>query len=343
MIKKLAKKIFFKEIAPSKVIALIEDYIKANQLDKRKVYETLSSELMKLKATSVYLNSDFIKRDIKAEIKGFIVYLNIDAGFDDVLFIIGPSSTNVNTVLSQINELIDSDNSDEQINKQLKKIQKSHFETSVEIKFMSEFKNPKNISRLRFDIRQGEEIQFNQTIGYFEDFEFNTTAKDYMEKYSIVDQYCTSMLNSPIKTKVSDKPSKVAEIKNKTLIDIWNKSEIDKYDQFIKLLKEENTLPQYTPETSIAFLKENKDGKLKWTKIPSRGWQRYIGGFLRVLADNDFIDILNFSAKQLMEISINSFLDEKDKLSNDAFIDSKNNFIEDKYLIPFQRMIKRLK
>ena len=68
MVKKLAKKLFSKEIDQNNVIVTIEEFIIENELDKTKVYNNLSAELMKLKQTSVYLNSEFIKRDIKPEI-----------------------------------------------------------------------------------------------------------------------------------------------------------------------------------------------------------------------------------------------------------------------------------
>jgi len=343
MVSKLAKTIFSKEVTFNNVVGIIEDFIQINNLDKKKVYESLSSELMKLKASSVYLNSELIKREIIAEVNGVIKYLNSSATQDEVFYIIGPNSINVNSLLNNVNTINETSASENELHDSLKELKQSLLNEGIDIKVMSDYKNQKNISRLNIANKQGDEVQINQSIGYFEDFEFNNTAREYMTKYAIVDQYCSSLLINPVKTKVSDKPSKVEEIKNMKLNQIWSKKEIAKYDQFISLLKEINTLPDYTPETSIAFITENNEGKLKWNKTPTKGWQRYLAGFLRVLGNNDFIEINNYSASQLISISINTFLDEKDTLSNDAFLDSKNDLLEEKYLLPFKKLIKRLK
>ena len=342
MVSKLAKTIFSKEVTFSNVVGIIEDFIQTNNLDKKKVYKSLSSELMKLKASSVYLNSEFIKREIITEVKGVIKYLNSSATQDEVFYIIGPTGINVNSILSKVNRFNETSASENKLHDSLNKLKQSLFNDGIDLKVMSDYKNPKNISRLNIVNKQGDEIQINQSIGYFEDFEFNNTAREYMTKYAIVDQYCSSVLSNPVKTKVSDKPSKVEEIKNMTLNQIWNIEEIAKYDQFISLLKEINTLPDHTPEISIAFITENNEGKLIWNKTPTKGWQRYLAGFLRVLGDKKFIQINNYSASQLIAISINTFLDEKDTLSNDAFLDSRSDALEDKYLLPFQKMIQRL-
>jgi hypothetical protein len=299
LVKKLAKKIFSKEIDQNNVIATIEEYIIDNELDKTKVYNNLSAELMKLKQTSVYLNSEFIKRYIKPEIDGELMYFNTSAVHSEILFIVGPSSTNVNSILSEANEIDDSASSDDQLFNRLKQLKETYLNMQVEIKFMYEYKNPQSISRLHFDSKQGDSVSDSQTIGYFEDFEFNTTAKDYIKKYSIVDQYCNSMLLNKTKTKVSDKPTKVEENKKKKLIDIWLGDRI-KYNQLLNLLQEENLLPDHEPETSIAFLNEESNGVFIWVKKPTKGYQSYMAGLLFVLSENKLISINDYSSKILV-------------------------------------------
>ncbi len=342
MIKKLAKKIFSKEVDQNNVIALIEEFITENKLDNKSVYNNLSSELMKLKQTSVYLNSDFIKRDIKPELSGDLIYFNPSAVHSDVLFIIGPSSTNLSNLLTQVNEIDDSAKSDDELLKRLKQLKKICLDNDVEVKFMYEYKNPQSISRLHFDCKQGTTVNAGQIIGYFEDFEFNSTAKDYIKKYSIVDQYCSSVLLNKTKTKDSERPSKVEENKKKKLRDIWD-GDIKIYDQMIVELQKEMLLPDYEPETVISFIQANSKGDLYWVKKPTKGYQSYMAGLLYVLSEKEFILINSYSSIVLKEICKNTFFKKDDSLNVDAFNKMRAGVLDKKYITPFRQIIKRMK
>lgn len=342
MISKLAKDIFLKETRIESVIAKIDEFSNSYTEDKKTIYESLSTELMKLKKRSIYLNSEATRISIVAEIGGFVHYLNSMAKDHEVLVIIGPKSLNFNKVLIQVNNAADaSNNEDEYEKKDLPKLKKGLLKDKIDIHFRHEYINAKNISRLSFLKKQGDEISKGESIGFFEDYEFTATAMEYMTKYNLVDSYCKSkigVVERPERRIVN--PRRTELEKKQKLQDVWDKNEIDNYKLFIDLLQKIYLLPEHTPEMETEFIKI-KNQELRWVKS-TRAWQSYIAGLLRACNEFNYIELNDFSTKTWMAICKNTFLESTDKLSQDAFDKMRVNDLHDKYIIPFMDILNTI-
>jgi len=337
MITKLAKDIFDKETMLDSVKEKIIEYVKANPSERKTVYTNLVNELMKLKKNSVYLKSDRGKREIIAEIQGELKFINTSAVQHEVLFIIGKTSTDVNSILATVNQIADNSNSVSECYLGLEKLQKKLLKENTSVKFRHDFPNTKHISTLVFEKHQGETVQTNQSIGYFEDHEFTNTAMDYMMKCRIVEEYCRKMLTTP--QKAIEKNQEQKKDKDKTLKEIWLGSDAQ-YDELLELLQQEITLPLHTPELTISFLKRDGNNNFRWVKKPTSGWQRYMSGLLRNCGEYEFINLDNFGASTLRTICKNTFLETTDKMDDDAF--AEMDLLKDKYLEAFKPIMDKI-
>ncbi len=124
-------------------------------------------------------------------------------------------------------------------------------------------------------------------------------------------------------------PIKTKPIKPSTLVEIWNPTGKLEYEEMISFLKR-NCL-----QIECAFVEE-VDGKLTWAKIPAKGWQQYIAGFLHVCMKHALIP-KDTSAPELTEIIKNTFnVRPDDKPFKSLYSNPPAN---KKYLAPFERFV----
>jgi len=337
MIKKLAKEIFNKNTSIDQkiIISLIEDYIKQNNvIDLYQFYDNLKKELMRIKRTSVYLNSDQNIREIFPKISGVLKFVNHYPNYNDVLYIIGNQKTETKKIISEVNKMIDEADSEEELLLRLQDLKKELDNRGEEIAFMLDEDNFYNISRLKIEAKQGENVESGKRIGYFEDFKFNEIAQQYIIKFNIVDQYCERMIAEGERIKNQRKEHESAVIKRKTLNKVWKGSE-QQYNQLIHLLATEDLL-----KDRDKFLIKGNDDKYKWN-LKYHAWQRYMAGLMKVLSTNSYLEPLN--AVQCMNIFKNTFLDDSTKINKDAFEDAMGTNYDKKYTEPFNSIVKGLK
>ena len=115
------------------------------------------------------------------------------------------------------------------------------------------------------------------------------------------------------------------------LIDVWlpdnsgNKEQ--PYKKYIEYLKQEYK------ETASPFVTETS-GQLYWNKMPQRGWQQYLAGFIYICIKNEWI-ANQYSAPNFIKILNNTFKVEPDVK---WFKSIATTPPKEKYLSPFQHL-----
>jgi hypothetical protein len=358
----------FKRTTPSThIVSIIDYYANKYSGNKEMYYVALLGSFLNRKKNINALVYHPDKKIIRAEITGTILYINEDAIEWEPLYIIGKTTVDVDTILTNISNQLEGKSEDrralifENFNGDLFK---SH---RTKIVLRNRYKNPTLLPKVKIDFAIGEEVSKNTIIGVIDCYDYSKFALTAIAKREILETYIDEKIkelnpksirraqrHAFDKKKITDKNKKELN-----LYDIWKGNDIQYNQLFNELIMPYNELNSsgfiriegvkaegfFSAIHSVGFELESPNTaqgghRIFWCEEPKKGWQRYLAGMLFALDLYEFIDKRDFSGYDFIQICKNTF--NMTKLDNEPFNDLKNGVLDNKFIKEFERRFKRL-
>lgn len=329
---KIGRTIFSDKTPLNAVPDIIDTYHRMTKPDKSdRFLTTLFAYLGRFTLPTISLIKKDERSIIKASLKGQILFVAEQINDWEPMIIIGEEGYNAGKLIKQINQQVEGKDDTDRFNIIETICDRLKNEDGIEVFVPKMF--PKSSDNAVFvpQIKNGDPVLKNDTIGYIEYYDFTSKAQKMLDKqhaaYSHIAKLMgiafgqnKSFVNEQVKegnyttdkSLLNDdnkpKPSRLYKkqyTKSLKLNEIWNKSKLDLYCKITESLQEKRDI---AGKKTAFLIKEGED--LVWNIQVDK---KYLAGFLHVCIMRSYIKDI-YSAPEIMEICKNTFsIDSLDK------------------------------